>query len=215
MEQKAKNEHIRVSDYWTPQPKQMELFRAAGLDEALYGGPVKPALSDFIGYGGAAFGGKTEAAIALAMTAAATVPGVQVMYFRRKFTELEGSDGPIDRSQVLYPKAEARYNAAKHVWRFPQGGQVRFCHCNHEKNRFDYQSQAADIMIFDEATHFTQKIAEYLVLTRNRVSKYSKLPHPFFVGLTNPGGTGMMWYMRWFDILQSYGEHGMVKEVEL
>ena len=193
----------------------MQLLKAAGLDEALHGGPVKPAIADMIGYGGAAFGGKTEAAIALAMIAAVTVPGVQVMYFRRKFTELEGSDGPIDRTTILYPKVGATYNGSKHVWKFPLGGQVRFCHCNHESNRIDYQSQAGDIIIFDEATHFTKKIADYLVLTRNRASKYSELPRPFFVGLTNPGGVGMMWYMKWFDILQGQGDHGQVKEVKL
>lgn len=204
---------IRVSDYWTAQPRQQKLLEAAGFGDALYGGAVKPASAELIGYGGAAFGGKTEGAVALALTACHTVPGVQVGYFRRMFTELEGADGPIDRSQALYPHFGAKYNASKHVWVFPNKAAVHFCHCNNDKDRFNYQSQAFDILIFDEATHFSRVVAEYLVHTRNRPSKESQLPRPFFVGLTNPGNVGMMWYMQWFDILQSQGQHEQIKEV--
>lgn len=140
------------------------------------------------------------------------VPGVQVGFFRRKFTELEGADGPIDRSLGLFTQAGATYNGSKHTWSFPNGSKFRFAHCNNEANRFDYQSQAFDILIFDEATHFTWKIIDYL-LTRNRASKTSQLTQPFALFLTNPGGVGLSWFIKLFDILKAKGEHGQVKQV--
>jgi len=152
-----------------------------------------------IGYGGAAFGGKTEGLIGLGLIACMRIPGVQVGFFRRTFPELEGSDGPIFRSRNLYPAGGGRYNDQKHVWKFPRKAELHFCHCQHEKDVFAYQSQAFDILMIDEATHFNWFIVDYL-LTRNRISKFSEIPKPFSVFTTNPGGVGHMWFMQLFGV---------------
>ena len=165
-----------------------------------------------IGYGGAAGGGKTEGAVALAMIAMYAVTGVKVGYFRRTFTELEGSDGPIERSMILYPQLGGVYNKSEHIWRFgsEKGGEwnegsasaLRFCHCQFESDVIKYQSNAFDILIFDEATHFTWSIVRFL-LTRNRISRHSELPSPFALFLSNPGGVGHIWYKQIFGIQDS------------
>jgi hypothetical protein len=194
---------VKPVDIWEPQPKQLELLRLCGLDEALHGGPVKPAVCEAIGYGGAAFGGKTEGLVALGMVACMMVPGINVGYFRRMFTELEGADGPIERSKQLYPRAEATYNEMKHAWRFAGrlnvSSQMRFCHCQHEKDVNHYQSWAFDILLIDEATTFSWYIVDHLI-ARNRPSKDSTLPHPFRVMTANPGGVGHSWYMQVFGL---------------
>jgi len=184
---------------------------------ALYGDPIKPAVCQMIGYGGAAFGGKTEGAVALALTAALAIPGLRVGYFRRQFTDLEGSDGPIDRSRGLYPNFGGRYNSQKHVWVFPNGSEVRFCHCKNPGDRFNYQSQAFDILIIDEATHFTWEIVDYLI-TRNRPSKSNSITdptlfRPFSLFLTNPGNIGHAWYLKLFDPVCEKGPTDQIKEV--
>jgi hypothetical protein len=203
----------RPADYWQPQPKQAQLLQLCGLLDALEGGPVQAPVCECIGYGGAAFGGKTEGLLGIGLVACLMVPGVKVGYFRRKFTELEGSDGPIERSQELYTKAGGRYNQSKHLWRFGdgdddaddavedggKGAALRFCHCQHEGDVYSYQSWAFDILMFDEATQFTWFIVDYLI-TRNRISKFSKIPHPFRVMTANPGGVGHNWYRQIFGI---------------
>jgi hypothetical protein len=200
----------KPSDVWQPQPKQLQLLELCGLHKALNGGEVEPALCSLIGYGGAAGGGKTEGMIGAALIALQMIPGIKIGYFRRTFKELEGSDGPIERSQVLFPKIGGKYNKSDHVWRFGQeeGGEdwnegsaaaLRFCHCQFESNKTDYQSAAFDILMIDEATHFTWTITSYL-LTRNRISRHSALPRPFAVMSTNPGGVGHMWYKQIYDI---------------
>ena len=182
-----------------------------GLDDALHGGPVYEARAPLIGYGGAAGGGKTEGMVAAAMVAVHNVPGVKIGYFRRTYKELEGSDGPIDRSMFLYPKIGGEYNKGEHTWRFGRettltddwnegsAAALRFCHCQHEKDVQDYQSAAFDILMFDEATHFTWTIVRFL-LTRNRISRHSALPAPFAIMSSNPGGVGHMWYKMIFGI---------------
>lgn len=193
---------LRPIDIWQPQPKQHTLLEACGLDDALMGGAVKPALCSTIGYGGAAFGGKTEGLVGIGMIACKMIPGVQVGYFRREFTELEGADGPIYRTRELYPEAGAKYNEQKHVWNKwpgnPRAG-MYFCYCGTEKDVFRYQSWAFDILLIDEATHFSWYIIDYLK-TRNRPSKYSKIPVPFSVYGTNPGNIGHNWFMQTFGI---------------
>jgi len=76
---------------------------------------------------------------------------------------------------------------------------------------FQYQSQAFDILLIDEATHFTWSIVDYLI-TRNR-STIKDGPHPFRVFATNPGNVGHTWYLQLFDLLRGMGEHQQVKEV--
>ena len=207
-------------DYWQPQPKQRLLLEIAGLADALEGGPVHPALTNYIGYGGAAGGGKTEGMLGLSMVALTKIPGVRIGFFRRKFTELEGSDGPIERTMYLFPQIGGKYNKSSHVWRFGEGGvdfnegtapAFRFCHCQYENTVHDYQSSAFDILLFDETTHFTWNQVRYL-LTRNRVSRHSKIPRPFSVMATNPGNVGHMWYKQVYDIKSHADEkRGLVK----
>jgi hypothetical protein len=197
---------VRPSDFWSPQPKQAQLLEVCGLLDALNGGVVKPAICECIGYGGAAFGGKTEGLLGIGLVACLMISGVKVGYFRRKYTELEGSDGPIERSLEIFSRAGARYNQTKHVWTFGKdedgegdGAALRFCHCHNENDVYSYQSWAFDILLVDEATLFSWFIVDFLI-TRNRVSKYSKIPHPFRVMTANPGGVGHSWYMQLFGI---------------
>lgn len=173
---------------------------ACGLDDALVGGKVKPALCSRIGYGGAAFGGKTEGLVGVGLIAGMTVPGVRIGYFRRTFTELEGSDGPIERTYDLYSRSGATYNQARHVWTWPENdARLHFCHCQNESDISIYQSWAFDILLLDEATTFSWYIVDYL-LVRNRASKTSTLPKPFALMTANPGGVGHVWYMQVFGI---------------
>jgi hypothetical protein len=202
----------KAADIWQPQPKQRQLLELCGLNEALNGGPVYPAITQTIGYGGAAFGGKTEGLVAIALIAMVAIPGVKIGYFRRTFPELEASDGPIERSYSLFPAMGFKYNESKHVWREDEdefgededwdkgkGAAFRFCHLQYEKTVYDYQSSAFDIELWDEATHFSWPQVRYM-LSRNRKSKWSQIPRAFAVMGSNPGNIGHIWYKTLFGI---------------
>lgn len=205
----------KPSDFWKAQPKQQTLLEICGLRRAYDGGPIERCISQRIGYGGAAFGGKTEGLIGIALIACKMIPGIRIGFFRRKFTELEGSDGPIDRTRALFTQEgiDASYAGDQHIWRFPNGSTLRFCHCQNEADRFSYQSQAFDILLIDEATHFTWRIIDYL-LTRNRPSKENSIEGfiPFSVMCSNPGNIGHVWYMKIFDVDDQLGASGHVKD---
>lgn len=170
--------------------------------------PERP-IARLLGYGGAAYGGKTDALLGLAMIAAFAFPGVRIGLFRRNFTELEGPDGPIERSRELLAGI-AEYNGERHRHTFPTGSRLYFHHCATEDDRHNYQSQAWDILLIDEATHFTWPIIDYLI-TRNRPTIDNPDLTPFTVMTTNPGNVGHEWYARMFDVLS--GEHKQLKRV--
>ena len=154
---------------------------------------IKPAEARVIGYGGSAGGGKSDGLLAVGGIGALTWPGSRWAFFRRKFTELEGLDGAIDRSHQMYTGL-GQYNGSRHRWTFKNGSRLQFCHCHQEKNVYDYQSQAFDGLLFDEATHFTEYQINYL-LTRNRPTVDG--PVPLCAMATNPGNVGHLWFKRW------------------
>jgi hypothetical protein len=135
--------------------------------------------------------------------------GCKVGFFRRTYPELEGADGAIERSKELF-SGLGTYNHGQHVWTFFNGSRLYFCHCQNESDRYQYQSQAFDIWILDEATHFPWVIVDYL-MTRNRST--GDLPGlvPFALMTTNPGNVGHAWFLKVFDPMGIDGPHGEVK----
>jgi len=190
------------------------LHEFAGVTIPMYRatGEWKPAVADTIGYGGAAYGGKSYALLILARVAAELLPGVQIAYFRRTYPELDGPGAAFQKSYEIFGGAAHNSDGGRE-WNFPNGSQFYFRHCQNEADRFNYQSQQIDILLSDESTHFTWLIMDYL-LTRNRVS--GDIPHfkPFAVLPSNPGNVGHAWYSQLFDVEQKHGEHEQVKRTQ-
>ena len=190
---------------WWPQPKQLQVIRAAGLDHPFEGrDDPNPPAARVIGVGGAAGGGKTDVLLALAILTCIQWAGAQVAFFRRTFPELSGPGGAILRSlEILSGTGHARYTDSNHRWTFGNGSILQFCHCQREKDVHQYQSQQFDLLIFDEATHFTEYQVRYL-MTRNRTT----VPGPVALCLmgTNPGNVGHLWFRDWFVDLGTHGE---------
>lgn len=175
-------------------------------------GEVGEAKADIIGYGGAAYGGKSYALLILARVAAELLPGVQIAFFRRTYPELDGPGAAFQKSHEVFEGA-ARDNDGGKEWVFPNGSQFYFRHCQNERDVYSYQSQQIDIFMSDESTHFTWKIMDYL-LTRNRVSGNIPGFKPFAVLPSNPGNVGHVWYSQLFDVEKKLGEHEQVKRTQ-
>jgi len=168
-----------------------------------------PAVADVIGYGGAAYGGKTYGNLILARWAAEMWPGVQIAFFRRTYPELDGPGSAMQYAHEVFG-SEARGTDGGKEWSWPNGSTVYFRHCQHEKDVYSYQSQQIDILLADEATHFTWFIIDYL-LTRNRSTVSLSGFHPFAVFPSNPGNIGHVWYSQLFDVFHEQGKHEQVK----
>lgn len=183
-----------------PQPRQALLLKSAGVLDWLEGrGPKGSAVTDWIGYGGAAYGGKTYALLGLCLVLAYAYPGVQIGFFRRTYAELEGAGSAIHDAYECY-KGLAKPRDQGKIWVFGDtGSTLNFQHCEHENDVYNYQSKQFDVLIIDEATHFTWQQVDYLK-TRNRISGDNGLPLPFTVLASNPGNIGHMWYMQMFKL---------------
>lgn len=166
-----------------------------------------------IGYGGAAYGGKSYGMLILARIAAELWPGAQIAYFRRTYPELDGPGASIQKAYGVFGDV-ARGTDGGREWQWKNGSAVFFRHCQNENDVYSYQSQQMDIFLADEATHFTWVIMDYL-LTRNRASGEVKVPgfQPFAVLPSNPGNVGHQWYSQVFDVEKKDGEHEQVKRV--
>lgn len=190
---------MAVEINWEPQDRQLTFLSFCGLDFPFTENAPRQALSEVLGYGGAAGGGKTDTLLLIAIIAALKYPKLNVGYFRREFPQLEGLGGAILRSQELITQI-AKYNEQKHRWTFPNKSRLQFNHCKEEKDVYNYQSQQFDILILDEATQFTEFQADYLI-TRNRATVDYPTFKPFVAMGTNPGNVGHAWFKeRFYDL---------------
>lgn len=155
--------------------KKQRMFHESCVDELLFGG--------------AAGGGKTKAIVMDAMFRGLHYPGTAAYIFRRTFAELEGT--VIKEALASIPRELGRYLASKHVMYFPNGSFIKFCHCAYEGDMYDYQGHEIDWLYFDELTHFTLPIYEY-IKTRLRTKKESGVT-PVVRCSANPGNVGHAW----------------------
>ena len=178
-------------------------------------GAWKQAKTSMLGYGGAAFGGKTYGLLILMRILAELVPGVTISFFRRTYKQLSGPNAAIELSYEVFGKVAKDRDGGKE-WHWENGSAAYFRHAQHKKDVHNYQSQSFEVLLIDEATSFEWEIADYLI-TRNRVAK--ELPQgfkPFTLLTTNPGNVGHAWYAKLFDLAINAGDekkHEQVKRV--
>lgn len=181
-----------ISVDYVPTPKQ-RLFHETTANEVLYGG--------------AAGGGKTKATVMDALLRCLYYPGSTIYIFRRTFAELEGT--VIKEALASYPTALYRYVKSSHTMYLPQGGTIKFCHCAYAGDVYNYQGHEVDVLYFDELTHFTLDMFEYIT-TRNRTKASSGLT-PIVRSTANPGNVGHGWVKARYVDAGPYGE--MIPEI--
>lgn len=184
-------------------------------------------------YGGAAGGGKSHLMRIMAILIAILIPNVQIYLFRRKFADLWANhmDGPSGFMVLLDPLIKAKkckVNSSDNEINFWNGAKIKLAHCQHEKDRFNYQGAEIHVLLIDELTHFTEVIYRFL---RNRVRLGAlKVPaearelfknrFPMIFCGSNPGGVGHGWVKRTFVDSAPHGkawqtpknEGGMVRQ---
>ena len=155
-------------------PKQHQFINSDDIDE--------------IFYGGAAGGGKSEAILHFCLKRRMSLPNTRGIIFRRRFPDLERT--LIPRSHEFFLRVGAKYNGAKHLWKFKNNSIQEFGFCEGDEDVYNYQSAEYHDMCFDEASHFTEFQFGYLT-SRCR----SAIPgvKPLIRLASNPGNIGHLW----------------------
>lgn len=169
-------------------------------------------------FGGGAGGGKSHLKRAAAIIWCLEIAGLQIYLFRRTFPDLwkNHMEGPTSFPMMLSPFIKfglAKINYTLNKISFPtMGSAIHLCHCQYEKDRWQYQGAEMHVLMIDEITHFTDKIYRFL-RSRVRMAEGVKvnLPpnymgcFPRVVASGNPGGVGHNWVKAgWIDLLRPY-----------
>jgi hypothetical protein len=112
--------------------------------------------ADFLLYGGAAGGGKTDLLLGTALLHRRAV------IFRRVFPLLSAI---IERSRMLYKRygaSDGTTYAEYRGWKFPQGNTVHFDSIQYEKDVSNYQGNPYDFYGWDELTEFTEYMFRFV-----------------------------------------------------
>jgi len=164
-------------------------------------------------YGGAAGGGKSHVMRIAAIIWCSMIAGLQVYLFRRVTKDLVKNhiEGPQGFRRLLSPWVIYGFvQIVDKEIRFWNGSKIYLCHCEHEKNMYDYDGAEIHLLLMDELTHFTEKIFRFL-RGRVRAVGLPELPDnlkglfPRIICGTNPGNIGHLWVKKTFiDNCQPY-----------
>lgn len=157
-------------------------------------------------YGGAAGGGKSHLMRSAFITWCTMISGLQVYLFRRISKDLMSNhmEGPNGFRNMMSPWVRSGFaRIVDNEVRFWNGSKIFLCHCQHEKNMYDYDGVEIHVLGIDELTHFTEKIYRFL-RGRVRAVGLPEIPaglqgcFPRILCGTNPGNVGHLWVKRSF-----------------
>lgn len=177
------------------QPKQLEAYMLTPLGR----GPDEPG-PEWIGYGGAAGGGKSALTRAVHLAVALMWPGSTSIIFRK--TEGEVMENHVNKFRAEVPEKDAHgkriysWNGEQMCAYFDNGSRIYFGYLRLDEDVFRYQGPEYDLMTFEESTHYTWFMVQWL--TGNRLRATVPMSRPFVLCPSNPGGKGHAWYKRLF-----------------
>jgi phage terminase large subunit len=161
-----------------PQPAQIPFFEAT---------------ARHIGYGGARGGGKSWAMRRKFVLLAVMYANLKLLLLRRTLPELEGNHiQPLMKELYKF----ATYTSTKHIFTFPNGSTIKCGYCDTEADTLQFQGQEYDVIGLEEATHFTEKQRQDLLMCNRGVRSDGFTPRMYYT--FNPGGVGHNWVKRLF-----------------
>lgn len=183
---------------YNPTPKQ-RAFHASKAKEVLYGG--------------AAGGGKSYAIVWDGLSRCLRYPGTHAYMFRSTYPELEKT--LIATALRVIPKEVGKYFASSHEMRLVNGSVIHFCYMSDEgATMLQYQGAEIQWLYFDELTHFTANMYNYLK-TRVRAPDWLLGVKCLIRCASNPGGPGHGWVKNYFVDATDVGKKVVERDVTL
>lgn len=158
-------------------------------------------------FGGAAGGGKSHLLRVTAIAAALSIPGCQIYLFRRTHPDLIKNhlNGPGSFYELLTPYIQSKQVTITQnplQIKFWTGSIIHLCHCQYDKDVYDYQGSEIHLLLLDEATLFTEFQYRFLRsrvrLGGLKIPSDCKITLPRIVCGSNPGNIGHSWVKRTF-----------------
>jgi phage terminase large subunit len=173
------------------QPRQLEVWKLTPLV------PKRPGVhqAKHIGYGGAAGGGKSHLARAVAAGVALSWPGSVTGLFRSTRPELWRNH--ISKFLLELPPHMFNYRGQESEIHWINGSRTVLGYLRGERDLPRYQGDEYDCLIFEESTHYSWQVVNWLTSNRLRASG-ARGSVPFAMYPSNPGGVGHIWFKRWF-----------------
>ena len=157
----------------------------------------------YVAYGGARGGGKSFAGRWKAILLAMRYSGIQVLLVRRTLPELR-ENHLIPLQRVLKTEKRdrneklAQYKDASKEFIFGNGSRIKLGYCDSENDVLQYQGQAYDVIIIEEATHFTEFQFQTFTESNRPSGLMEEAFSPRMYFTCNPGGVGHQWVKRLF-----------------
>lgn len=166
-------------------------------------------------FGGAAGGGKSHLMRVAAILWCAAIPGLQVYLFRRTYNDLlkNHMEGPGSFYVLLNDwllDGWVSIVGDKEI-RFWNGSKIHLCHCQHDKDRFNYLGAEIHVLLMDELTTFSEVVYRYL-RSRVRMAETMEVPEQFkdcfprILCSSNPGNIGHNWVRKSFVVNAPEGQ---------
>ncbi len=111
--------------------------------------------ADILGFGGAAGGGKSSLACGLAATSHS-----KSLILRREYKQLRELENQLKK--MIGSSGE--YNSTKGIFRLNDGRTIELGSLQYDKDAEKHQGIDHDLIVFDEATHFTIEVIRYLMI---------------------------------------------------
>lgn len=144
-------------------------------------------------FGGARGAGKSHSLRAIMLKRRFKYPGSIGYIFRKTFPELEANH--ISPLFEHYPALREYYNEGKKTLKLPNGSQLRFAYCEHERDLPKFQGREIHDLGIEEAGDWPEHYFQMLRAS-NRSSNPKIKPRCLLTG--NPGGIGTKWLKRLF-----------------
>lgn len=124
-----------------------------------------------LGYGGAAGGGKSHLGRISGLSYSYEIPGLQSFLFRRQHNELVKNHmiGPTSFPALIHPWVRTGFaKVVKDEIRLGNESRIYLCHCQHEKDVFNWLGPEMHYLIIEQAEQFTPFMIQML-RGRNRM----------------------------------------------
>jgi len=179
------NVNLEVPDFY---PKQIQFMKSK---------------KRYTAYGGARGGGKSFGARWKGILLCMRYNGIQVLLLRRTLPELrENHLIPLQRILNTQTKNKdkqlANYRDSNKEFVFGNGSRIKLGYCDSENDVLQYQGQAYDVIIMEEATHFTEWQFQTLTESNRPSGLMDEQFSPRMYFTCNPGGVGHHWVKRLF-----------------